>query len=433
MPRDLRDTPLYREMEEHFRRTLEPGFGRVTAAADLDVAPDGRRVAFTGGRLDALEGAPSGRVCVLDLETGAFDEVTHGPNDDQGPRWSPDGLRIAFLSDREGPGRIRPYLLEAGRVGEAVPLPEVEGTVERLAWSPDGSRLLLCAAGLGADQAGAAGSGSTGKAGELPSWIPALEGGDATDEWRRLWVLDLNTRALRRVSAEKTNVWEAAWCGPDAVVAIVSEAPEEDAWYDATLVAIDLGTGEERELVRSAVQLGVPAANADGSRVAVVEALCSDRTIVAGTLLLCDLASGEVAPIDTGAVDVSDLAWIDRDQCFVSGLRGMESVFGVVDAAEGSFAERWSTTDGSGAWFPAGRPLGADGFVTVLEGLDHPHAVTVIRDRTPSAVITFATRALSTWRPPSVAPSASRGRPPTAWRSRDCSCSPRARGRTPSS
>jgi dipeptidyl aminopeptidase/acylaminoacyl peptidase len=389
MPRDLRDTPLYREMEEHFRRALEPGFGRVTAAADLDVAPDGRRVAFTGARLDALEGAPSGRICVLDLETGALEEVTRGPNDDQGARWSPDGSRIAFASDRDGPGRMRPYLLEAGRLGEAAALPEVEGTVERLTWSPDGSRLLLAAAGLGADQSGASGSGSTGRAAELPSWIPALEGGDATDEWRRLWLLDLEGRDLRRLSAEKTNVWEAAWCGPDAVVAIVSEAPEEDAWYDATLVAIDVASGEERELVRSDVQLGVPAANADGSRAAVVEAVCSDRTVVAGTLLLVDVGTGDVTRVETGAVDVSDLAWIDRDLLFVAGLRGMDSVFGVVDAAAGTYAERWSTSDGSGAWFPAGRPLDAEAFVTVLESLDHPPAMTVVRGGAASAVATF--------------------------------------------
>jgi dipeptidyl aminopeptidase/acylaminoacyl peptidase len=173
-------------------------------------------------------------------------------------------------------------------------------------------------------------------------------------------------------------------------VAVVSEAPEEDAWYDAALVVVDLATGEERELVRSEVQLGVPAANADGTRAAIVEALCSDRTIVAGALLLVVPGSGAVTRVDTGAVDVSDLAWIDRDRLFVAGLRGMESVFGVVDAASATFAERWSTADGSGAWFPAGRPLGDEAFVTVLEGLDHPPAVTVVRDGDPSAVATFA-------------------------------------------
>jgi dipeptidyl aminopeptidase/acylaminoacyl peptidase len=386
--RDLRQSERYREIEEHFRRALEPGFGRVTGAVDLDVSPDGRRVAFTGTGLQALEGGPRGRICVLDLETGELDEVTAGPNDDRLPRWSPDGDRIAFLSDRKHAGRMQAYLLDAGRVGEAVALPEVDATLEQLAWSPDGTRLLLSGAGPRADKAGASGSGSTANADDLPSWMPIVEGSDGSDERRRLWLLNMGTREVRALSSDKTNVWEAAWCGSGALVAIASEEVGEDAWYDAPLVRVDATTGDERVLVRSDVQLGVPAANADGSRVAVIEALCSDRIVVAGTLLLVEPGSGAVTRVDTGAVDVSDLAWIDPARLQVAGLRGMESVVGEVDAARASFTERWSSTEGCGVWFPSARPAG-DGFVTVLESLAHPPAVTFVRDGSARTVATF--------------------------------------------
>ncbi len=389
MERDLRETAGYREVEEHFRKALEPGFGAITGVTDVDVAPDGSRVAITGTRLEALEGAPQGRVCLIDLETGSLEELTAGPNDDHLPRWSPDGARIAFLSDRRYAGRMQAYLLAAGRLGEAAALPEVEGTLELLAWSPDGERLLLGAAGLGADQAGAAGSGVTKGAAELPSWIPSVEGSDGASEWRRLWVLDPGSREARRVSGDKVNVWEAAWCGDATVVAIASDGPGEDDWYDATLVAIDVATGEARELVRSDVQLGLPAANADGTHVAVVEALCSDRTIVAGTLLLVDPATGDVRRIETGAADVTDVAWIDRGHLLVTGLRGMVTVVGVVDAESGAFTERWSGDEGSGMWFPSARPVAADGFAIVLESLEHPPALTVVREGTPRTVTAF--------------------------------------------
>ncbi len=391
MDRDLRDTPLYREIEDHFRRALEPGFGRVSGADHLDVEPGGRRAAFTGGRRAALEGNAIDRICVLDLESGALEEVTAGPNDDRLPRWSPDGGRIAFLSDRSQAGRMQAYLLETDRLGEAVALPEVPGTVESVAWSPDGTRLLLGSAGLGADQAGASGSGVTKGADPLPSWIPSVEG-DGENEWRRLWVLDLGSRSLRGLSGEKTNVWEAAWCGTDAVVAIVSDAPGEDAWYDAVLVRIDAATGESRELARSDVQLGVPVANADGSRAAVIEALCSDRVLVAGTLLVVDPAGEGVSRIDTGAVDVSDATWLDRDRLLVAGLRGMETVVGVADAATGAFEERWATTEGSGFWFPTARPVDADAFALVLDSYARPPAVVVVRDGAPRTVVELRAR-----------------------------------------
>jgi dipeptidyl aminopeptidase/acylaminoacyl peptidase len=387
--RDLRETPLYREIEEHFRRALEPGFGRVTGAADLDVAPDGRRIAFTGARLEALEGVPRGRVCIWDLDAGGFEEVTAGPNDDHLPCWSPDGTRIAFLSDRRQAGRMQAYLLDAGRIGEAVALPEVEGTLESISWSPDGTRLLVGSAGLGADQAGASGSGVAARATELPSWVPAVEDGDGANEWRRLWTLDLDAREVRQVSGEKTNVWEATWCGADGVVAIASDAPGEDAWYDARLVAIDAATGDARELVRSDVQLGVPMANHDGTRVAVIEALCSDRMIVAGALLLVDPAGGQVARVDTGAVDVTDLTWIDESRLLVTGLRGMETVVGLVDARVGAFEERWSTAEGSGFWFPTARPVGDDAFAIVLDSLEHPPVLTLVREGAARTLASF--------------------------------------------
>jgi Tol biopolymer transport system component len=160
MDRDLRDTPLYHEIEEHFRRLYEPSFGRISGAMEVAPSPDGRVVAFTGIRMDKLEGSPASRIGLADLETGAISEITGGPGDDRLPKWSPDGSRLAFLSDRAEKGHHQLYLLDGGRVGEAAGTTAVEGTVEYLDWSPDGSAILLGVASPGADKAGGEGSGA---------------------------------------------------------------------------------------------------------------------------------------------------------------------------------------------------------------------------------------------------------------------------------
>ena len=107
----------------------------------------------------------------------------------QGARLAPDGSSLAFLSDRAKAEVFQLYLLADGQLGEARPAPAVPGTVEYLAWSPDGTRILLGVAGLGAEMADAQGSGTVGS-GEsgLPSWYPEVEAGTPEDAWRGLWL-----------------------------------------------------------------------------------------------------------------------------------------------------------------------------------------------------------------------------------------------------
>ena len=66
--------------------------------------------------------------------------LSNGPGDDTGAQWSPDGSRIAFVSDRDGNGEI--YVMDADGAGQTNLSngPEDESTPR---WSPDGSRILF--------------------------------------------------------------------------------------------------------------------------------------------------------------------------------------------------------------------------------------------------------------------------------------------------
>src|SRR5919106_3608164 len=221
MERDLRETPLYKQIEEHFRKALSPAFGRISAGSDPQPSPDGKHVAFTGTRLEKLEGAAQPRICLIDLEDGRIEEVTHGPNSDSMPRWSPEGRRLAFLSDRDRKGLWQLYLLDLDRIGEASPGPVVEGTVEYLDWSPNGTRILLGTVGLGGDRGVVQASGIVEAEDEdRPSWLPVVQSPEDPGRWRRLHVVDLESGEARPASREGLNLWEAVWCGPDAVAAV---------------------------------------------------------------------------------------------------------------------------------------------------------------------------------------------------------------------
>ena len=131
------------------------------------------------------------------------------------------------------------FVLDVEALGEAVAMPAVEGTIEDHAWSPDGARILVLAAGLHADSAGADGSGALESEKDLPDWTPKVDSWEDPLVWRRLWVVDVGTGEVRRLSREGLNVWEADWCGDGAVVAVASEDPGESSWYVAPLVLID--------------------------------------------------------------------------------------------------------------------------------------------------------------------------------------------------
>ncbi len=105
-------------------------------AADFEPAwsPDGTRIAFVSDRDGNDE------IYVMDAGGGAQTRVTDNPASDTQPTWSPDGLAMAFTSDRDGNTEI--YRMGANGSGPANltndPLPDSDP-----AWSPDGGRIAF--------------------------------------------------------------------------------------------------------------------------------------------------------------------------------------------------------------------------------------------------------------------------------------------------
>jgi Tol biopolymer transport system component len=96
----------------------------------LDVSPDGRTIVF-----ELL-----GDLYTLPLAGGTATRITTGPGFDSQPRWSPDGKRIVFLSDRSGAENI--WLCDAnGQNAKAI----TKGTNNLYVspeWTPDGNYIV---------------------------------------------------------------------------------------------------------------------------------------------------------------------------------------------------------------------------------------------------------------------------------------------------
>ena len=387
MDRDLRDTTLYKDVEDFYRRALGPGLGRTSDVSDPRPSPDGTCIAFRGEQWERLDGHPVGRIGLAATDGSWVRQLTNGPHDDDQPRWSPDGRTLTFRSDRAAEGVHQLYALSMDAIGEARALPTVDGAAELHAWSPAGSALLVVVAGLEAEQSDAVGSGVIGQAEGLPPWIPEVESFDRLERTRRrLMILEMASGELRPACRADLNIWEANWCEDESIVAIASEEPGEGAWYHARVVMIDPSAGTDRTLFESDVQLGWVSSSPTGDVVAVVEAVCSDRLVVAGDLLLIDPAGGEIRRPDTLGVDVAFLSWRTDGVLVATGVRGLETVVLEVDVTAGIAKERWVTSEASGGFFLAAAPVG-DGIAIALNSAVRPPELVVVSGHDPRTIV----------------------------------------------
>jgi dipeptidyl aminopeptidase/acylaminoacyl peptidase len=302
---------------------------------DVDLSADGRRVAFVVRPSSYPKGgAAEGRVWI-GASDGEAGEATRGPGNDALPRWSRDGRKLAFASDRMHRGLLSLHLLDF--TGEARPIGELAGSVEDIAWSADGSFVLVLAADPGSDRAG--GQSAT-----------KIEAADAEDDdptvtrpretWRRLYRIDVRTGATIEVGPAGVNVWEFGWNGRGPVAAVISEDSSESAWYEAEVALIDIDARTHRVIHSPEWQLQSPAVSSDGRRVAFVEGLNSDRTVLAGTITVVDLDEERairVAP----HLDVTVVRWLDDGRLAYAGVRGLETMCGRV-SLDGTIDEAWS-------------------------------------------------------------------------------------------
>ncbi|HXI92697.1 MAG TPA: S41 family peptidase [Blastocatellia bacterium] len=102
-------------------------------ADDYDVAPSGRRIAFS----------IHGEIFTAPTEEGDLRQITDSPARDKEPLYSPDGKSIAFISDRSGREEI--YITAADGTGEPQKITDLDTLKFSFAWSPNSKEIAFTA------------------------------------------------------------------------------------------------------------------------------------------------------------------------------------------------------------------------------------------------------------------------------------------------
>lgn len=106
------------------------------------ISPDGKFIIFTRGWVDKINDQSRSNVWIADIDGKRIRELTHGNWRDSSPIWSPDGKKIAFLSERDQTTQIHVMWLDTGDVAQ---LTHIERAPGGLVWSPDGKWLAYTA------------------------------------------------------------------------------------------------------------------------------------------------------------------------------------------------------------------------------------------------------------------------------------------------
>jgi len=114
---------------------------RLESVTYAELSPDGRHVVYAVQQTDAATLKKHSNLWIAPVEGGAPYRFTSGKHVDAQPRWSPDGSRIAFISNRGAATQPQLYIIPFGG-GEARQLTTLHGDFDSFEWSPDGAALV---------------------------------------------------------------------------------------------------------------------------------------------------------------------------------------------------------------------------------------------------------------------------------------------------
>jgi dipeptidyl aminopeptidase/acylaminoacyl peptidase len=112
----------------------------LARVSDPQVSPDGKMVAFSVTQPDAAQNKKFNRIYVVPISGGTPKEVGNVGDSNERPRWSPDGKKLSFTSDKGGGSQIWTMDADGGNVRQLTKLSsEAYGQL----YSPDGRFLIV--------------------------------------------------------------------------------------------------------------------------------------------------------------------------------------------------------------------------------------------------------------------------------------------------
>jgi len=244
---------------------------KLRGLGDVHIAPSGARIAYAVTRNDR-PGHPYSEIWIRDIASGAATRLGRDGNGASSPRWSPDGKWIAFfgkVGDSSGVAVAKADGSEARLLATTHGTNSVNpGAGAALSWSPDGLRLAFVSSTPGPE---ASANGDPMVITRYAYKPTASEGLTRFNDNRRLhiFVVDVATARVRQLTTGNRNEHSIDWSPSGREIAYASNpAPDPDRDFNYDIFAVNVESGAIRTIIGSRSVEYQPVWSPDGKMIA---------------------------------------------------------------------------------------------------------------------------------------------------------------------
>jgi dipeptidyl aminopeptidase/acylaminoacyl peptidase len=111
---------------------------QIELPTDPQISPDGKKIVYVRRFADPMTDRRYSNLWIINSDGTDHRALTTGNHNDASPRWSPDGTRLAYLSDTDGKQQLYIRWMDTGQTAR---ITNLEQSPEAINWSPDGKML----------------------------------------------------------------------------------------------------------------------------------------------------------------------------------------------------------------------------------------------------------------------------------------------------